>query len=1389
MFRNFLSALFSRQTLLILAFILLGVVVWFLGPLLSFGGLYPFASLGARITALVFLIALLLFILFHWPVSILGIVALCLLFWYLSPLLAIGNHYPFVPIGTRVGVIVFFLFCYLVYGLYRLWIKLRDDEELLDKFLRKSEKEDKKDAGQQAQENLKAVSGIISRAVAQLRQMHTKGGLLRRLFENKRYLYELPWYMLLGNPGAGKTTAILNSGLKFPLAEQMGEAFQSLGKPGAIAGEGGTKHCDWWFTSEAIMIDTAGRYTSQDSAPQTDSAEWFGFLGLLRKYRAQAPINGAVLILNAADLAVQDKSARMKHASYLRNRLLQLRQKLGIRFPVYVIVTKMDVLEGFEPYFSYLTSESRSQVWGVTLPYRRYLKRKSRFWGRNAATEMQPDLAAQLEQHLSALTERLDAGLALRLQEEFDLERRRALYAFPQEFASLVQTLAPLLEEIFLNSPYDATQLHNTLRGVYFTSGLQTDTILHTNPHTILQRLWRAVRGREKEKNKEKETDTDTSSVPPVKETTEREFPAHTVEPSRMPQAVTGNQGYFLADLFSRVIFPEASLVRLNLKREARYRALQLLGHAIVLGLAIWLIVAMSVSFGNNAKYLKTVSDHAETLHGRLLALFSQPAASQEKDIPGSLDSARDLPQFKDVDLFNPPMAFRYGLYTPLPIVRKSEETYIGLQDKLLLPYVVRRLESALREAIRTSNEKLTYDTLRVYLQLHDAQRYKADDIRAWLKRDWENPVNASEFTSQIFVVEHIDRLFSSNRIIQSPFPINDPLVRQARMFLDVKPSPQRLYEQAKAEMSKEAPADFTLIQAIGPQAGIVFVRASGAPLDQGIPGLFTFDGYRQLFDKRLGEFIGAVRDDDEWVMGRRKASLADTVRKTANDVRSSNLRSRLTDDALSQDLRRRYLIEYVDRWDAFLEDIRPVTGTSLSFDLTVVQKLAAPDSPLARLARAAARETTLSREIVQYDSGKGVLEKAAESIDRQTRDVERNLGLRSQARMEHEIVDSHFAALREIVTGQPDAGIQMVAQGTQGNTNSGSITGVGSVVNLSNVIGMVNEFHNQLFMADVALNTNTVPPNALAAATKLRLDASRLPAPFQNVMMALAGNGDEKITEGSVFILQSQAEIQIDRTLASFTHQISNPCRQGLDGYYPFVDSEHDASIEDFTRMFAAGGSTDEFFQKQLVPYVDTGTRPWRYKNPTTLEMGNSLTTLSPATFPTTNVPTLQGEYLKQLQQHIPNPDTFAQIQEIRELFFRDPGAKKMSWKMDIKIVELDPAIVEFIINIDGQALRYVHGPVQVFSVNWPGPRGGTVAEMTANPRVRPDTSTIIANGPWAIFRLLDRGKIINTTNPDRVLVEYNFDNRKAFLEISTGGQQNPLSSRLLRNFRCPGT
>ena len=110
----------------------------------------------------------------------------------------------------------------------------------------------------------------------------------------KDYLYDLPWYLLIGPPGSGKTTALVNSGLKFPLSRGA--------TPAAIAGVGGTRYCDWWFTEEAVLIDTAGRYTTQDSDASTDKQSWFAFLALLKKNRPRQPINGVIVAISLEDL-------------------------------------------------------------------------------------------------------------------------------------------------------------------------------------------------------------------------------------------------------------------------------------------------------------------------------------------------------------------------------------------------------------------------------------------------------------------------------------------------------------------------------------------------------------------------------------------------------------------------------------------------------------------------------------------------------------------------------------------------------------------------------------------------------------------------------------------------------------------------------------------------------------------------------------------------------------------------------------------------------------------------------------------------------------------------------------------------------------------------------
>ena len=102
-------------------------------------------------------------------------------------------------------------------------------------------------------------------------------------------LYYLPWYTIIGPPGAGKSTALRNSGLRFPHLSDSG---------GGVKGLGGTRNCDWWLTNQAVVLDTAGRWATQEE----DHDEWIAFLNMVKKHRPRKPLNGLITAISIGDI-------------------------------------------------------------------------------------------------------------------------------------------------------------------------------------------------------------------------------------------------------------------------------------------------------------------------------------------------------------------------------------------------------------------------------------------------------------------------------------------------------------------------------------------------------------------------------------------------------------------------------------------------------------------------------------------------------------------------------------------------------------------------------------------------------------------------------------------------------------------------------------------------------------------------------------------------------------------------------------------------------------------------------------------------------------------------------------------------------------------------------
>ena len=159
--------------------------------------------------------------------------------------------------------------------------------------------------------------------------------------------------MIIGAPGSGKTTALLNSGLKFPLEQRVGK--------GALRGVGGTRNCDWWFTDEAIFLDTAGRYTTQDSDAASDSARLERVPGAAAEVpRAAADQRRHPDDQRPGSADRRARPAREAHVDAARSRLDELNRELRIQLPVYLMVTKCDLVDGFAEYFEDLTRGRRA---------------------------------------------------------------------------------------------------------------------------------------------------------------------------------------------------------------------------------------------------------------------------------------------------------------------------------------------------------------------------------------------------------------------------------------------------------------------------------------------------------------------------------------------------------------------------------------------------------------------------------------------------------------------------------------------------------------------------------------------------------------------------------------------------------------------------------------------------------------------------------------------------------------------------------------------------------------------------------------------------------------------------------------------------------------------
>jgi type VI secretion system protein ImpL len=622
------------------------------------------------------------------------------------------------------------------------------------------------------------------------------------------FLYDLPWYVLIGPPGSGKTTALVNSGLKFPLSRGA--------TPAAIAGVGGTRYCDWWFTEDAVLIDTAGRYTTQDSDATADKQSWFAFLDLLKKNRPRQPINGVMVAISLEDLMKLPPAEITAHSNAIRARLLDLHERLKVDFPVYALFTKGDLIAGFMEYFAGLSDQGRRQVWGATFQ----------------TDDKTRNLVGDVPIEFDDLIERLNYDLTDRLQDEPTPSNRVLLYGFPAQIASLKRPIFDFLNQIFEPTRYHANA---TLRGFYFTSGTQQGT--------AIDRLIGALA---------------------------KNFGTEEIA----GRAYSGlGKSFFLTDLILKVIIGEAAWVSTDRAAVRRARIIKAALYTTLLLVSVGAAGAWWVSYGNNKKL---IADTQGTV-GEYVAKagpYAHETTIGDRDLHKVLDSLywlRRLPTGYEPTAYASrnaatPLASTLGLSQRDRLQTSAEQVYhVGL-ERLFRPRLVYRLEEVLEA--NKSNPDYIYDALKVYLMITDQMRMDRGLVIGWMRSDWETlypgPGQQAEGRKALEdqLIAMLDLAESAgDEILVEP---NQVLIDDCRAILARLKLADRAYRILRSQAQQTVP-DWIAAQHGGQDFGVVFQTATGDPVDTvRVPGFFTYDGFQRALLEKLPTIEEQLKRDNQ---------------------------------------------------------------------------------------------------------------------------------------------------------------------------------------------------------------------------------------------------------------------------------------------------------------------------------------------------------------------------------------------------------------------------------------------------------------------------------------------------------------------------------------------
>ncbi|MHA3115742.1 type VI secretion system membrane subunit TssM [Acinetobacter sp. ANC 4635] len=825
----------------------------------------------------------------------------------LSLFIALISAYNYVPHYVFWALLAAYLLGLIGYGIYW-WVQRRRHIKQGEELAQAIETEAQAEYGQQ---NNKEELQLIHQQMKESIQLIRKSKLGDK--KGNAALYELPWYMIIGNPAAGKSSAIYNSGLKFPFEESHQQMMS--------AGLSGTRNCDWFFSTEGVLLDTAGRY----SVYSEDHSEWLGFLNILKKNRSKSPINGLIITVSIAELISQSPESSLKLAKNLRARIQDLTERLEVIVPVYVVFSKIDLISGFTEFFDCYDAEEYNHAWGATLPYE---KNSSH----NAA-----DL---FEQHYNLLYDGLKSVSMTHLSRRHSQNISPSVMTFPLEFKTLKPALKSFVSTLFEDNPY---QFQPVFRGFYFTSALQEGIV-----------------------------------ESPMTEQIAQEFQLHSISGDAVSQNSSGqNHGYFIKGLFSDVILRDRNLVKQHInpnKKRKRYLQFMgaLIGVSIVLGLWVW-------SYRNNQQLIADVqADLAQVV--QMEKSSGQNLSTQLDALLILQNRLEQLDEFAE----HRPLKYSFGLYQGNQLREQLKAEYFkGVQQIVLQPAQQNIAEYLQRvknnEAVLKANHSNVeikptakaqqylqasdtdpqdaYNALKAYLMLSNHQYMEAGHLSDQVTRFWRSWLDANAGQ-----MPHDDMIKKAEQILSysmslandQQFPTldaNNTLVDQTRqVLLSVirgMPACDRVYNEIKMRAAVRYPA-LTVAQIVGDNNKNLVLGSYA------LPGVFTQKAWSEYIQQAIEDAANKPTDTKDWVLNSRQS----------DDLTFSGSPSQIRKQLI--DL---YKQEYIAEWRKFLNGVHYAKAPQFAQQIRYMDILGEPEnSPIRTMMERIAIETNWDNPIVQAE-------------------------------------------------------------------------------------------------------------------------------------------------------------------------------------------------------------------------------------------------------------------------------------------------------------------------------------------------------------------------------------------------------------------------------------